>query len=83
MLNQRQFQEAPVGSRLAAGQTLTLEEYKALQSEGKAPDTMGGDVPWYRPRHEEAAAGRAENRREAKEILGLNRNDPQYGSVAD
>jgi hypothetical protein len=66
--------------RLAHGQTLTLEEYKALQSQGNAPDTMRGDIDptWIKPRRTAAS----ENRREAKELLGLAPNDPQYGSAS-
>lgn len=77
MLNKTQF-EVPAASRISAGQTLTLEEYKALQQEGHAPDTMAGGSPFW-TRHIERDAGRAENRREAKELLGLKHNDPQYG----
>jgi hypothetical protein len=76
-ISQKQF--AP-DDRLAHGQTLTLEEYRALQSAGKAPDTMKGDpdYAWVKPRRTAAS----ENRREAKELLGLAPNDPQYGSAS-
>ena len=80
MLNKTQFEVAPA-ARIRAGQTLTLEEYRALQQEGHEPDTMKGEpLSWY---HSEKLAGKAENRREAKEILGLNQNDSQYGPSED
>lgn len=80
MLNKSQFEVAPA-ARIRAGQTLTLEEYKALQSEGHAPDTLRGEeFSWY---HSEKLAGKAENRREAKAILGLKHNDSQYGPTEE
>lgn len=82
-ISSKQFAPA---ERLSHGQTLTLEEYKALQTQGHAPDTLNGPdrVSYFWPeRASEKRAGKAENRREAKEILGLNHNDSQYGPVED
>jgi hypothetical protein len=84
-LSQRQF--AP-SERIAHGQTMTLEEYKALQSQGEEPDTMNRGaklgIGYFGLSHRQHvnldAHGRAENKLEAKEALGLSRNDPQYGN---
>jgi hypothetical protein len=85
MLNKSQFEVSPA-SRVRAGQTLTLEEYKALQAAGSEPDTLNGPDRgsyFWPDRANERQAGKAENRREAKEILGLKHNDTQYGPNED
>jgi len=82
MLNPTQFQEAPPDKRLAKGQTLTLEEYRALQAQGKEPDTLASHdltMGWGSNPQE---PGRRETRREVRGILGLNAHDAQYGVEA-
>ena len=83
MLNRTQFQEAPPDARLAKGQTLTLEEYKALQAQGKEPNTLVDHQHEGGWGSNPQGPGQRETRREVKDILGLGTNDSQYGIDAN
>jgi hypothetical protein len=86
-LSQPQF--AP-SERIAHGQTLTLEEYKALQSQGEEPMTMTGDrsrggigygkTGLHNPHYDLDSYGRAANRRQARALLGLQNTEQSYGN---
>ena len=82
MLNKTQF-GTNTEDHFAEGGTMTLEAYKARAAAGHAPDTLNGPDPansFWKPRNTQVQSAAAENRREAKAILGLRNNDSQYGA---